>query len=240
MTKWITVTGASHSSSPIHVLPAQSICGWEHWACTRREKSLISRKEWTEHTEHLKPLHLGQRQHPPGVLHTLQGNKWGTGAKEQPRKTPLHLCLALTIHSWTELAVKGYKRPKPPGKLNNPSIRWFPACLAGMIWGRTMLGTGAGWISSALPYHQGMDIYCEHGLRNCKKKENQYLQTHRETFHEDLLHFCSKPAALCNGLLCLLFFFFLHYFWCWPLSHPAFCSNYSRRERQAWNINGHK
>lgn len=56
-----------------------------------------------------------------------------------------------------------------------------------------------------------MKSHCEHGVRNCKKKdENQYLQTHREIFCEDLLHFCSKPAALCNGLLCLLFFLFIN------------------------------
>lgn len=70
-----------------------------------------------------------------------------------------------------------------------------------------MLGTVTGRIPSALAYHQGMESHCEHGVRNCKKKEeNKYLKTHRESFNEDLLHFCSKPAALCNGLVCLLFF----------------------------------
>lgn len=71
-----------------------------------------------------------------------------------------------------------------------------------------MLGTVAGWISSALAYHQRMESHYEHRVRNCKKKEeNQYLQTHREKFHEGLLRFCTKPAALCNGLLCPGFFF---------------------------------
>lgn len=70
-----------------------------------------------------------------------------------------------------------------------------------------MLGAVGGWISSALAHHQRMESHCEHGVRNCnKKEENQYLQTHREIFHEDLLHSYSKPAALFNGLLCLLFF----------------------------------
>lgn len=95
---------------PIHVLPAQSTCGRECWTCTRREKSLISRKEWAEPTEHLKPEHLGQRQHPPWALCPLQRNKWGTGAVEQPNQLNSRVAWLLPFSSRTKLAVKGYKR----------------------------------------------------------------------------------------------------------------------------------
>lgn len=193
--------------------PWSEHCGWEGWTHSGREECLTSRKEWAEPTEHLKPLHLGQRQHPPWVLHSLQRNKWGTGQEQWSSPKTSTAQLLNSYHSaleqnWQWQDIKG---PNHQENLTIPAPRWFPVCLGGMSRAGTMLGTVAGWISSALAHHQGKESHCEHGVRNCKRKEeNQYLQTHREIFHEDLLHFYSKPAAQCNGLSCFLFFSFIN------------------------------
>lgn len=98
---------------------------------------------------------------------------------------------------------KGIKGPNHQENLTMPASRWFPVCL-----GRDRAGDSdwQDFLCLGSPPGNGKPLWT--WCRNCKKEENLYLKTHRESFNEDLLHFCSKPAALCNGLLWLLFFFF--------------------------------
>lgn len=157
----------------IHVLPAQSTCGGECWTCTRREKPLISRKEWAEPTEHLKPEHLGQRQHP----HPLQRNKWGTGAVEQPNQPSSRAAWLLPFSSRTELAVKGIKGPNQQENLTIPASRGFPFCLAGVVWEGTMLGRVAGCISCALACHREQKVTVNTEWEAARRKMKIYKIT---------------------------------------------------------------